>query len=222
VAAASGALGLIADFGSAAVSPTGFADLVEGAIRRNPGLRRAQILHDPQRYGISSEQYVRDFLRPAYERVRERAPGIRVVAAAPSGDRKSVPTRFQRLTDAGADEVSDDRGVNVYFDDSGALASIAAATRRPIIVTETGTSDPSQHVRWYTEVIPRIRSGLGADAVCWYVLLESPDLAGGPVSYDRLGFSLIAPTADAAGRARGADGSQLYSVLTGSALTEAR
>jgi hypothetical protein len=95
------------------------------------------------------------------------------------------------------------------------MGAIAGATRRPILVTETGTSSPGQHVRWYTEVVPRIRRSLAAELVCWYVLLESAALAGGTVPYSYPGSSVLAPEPDAAGQPKAAAGSGLYPLLAG-------
>jgi hypothetical protein len=209
-------VGLVADFRLGAIDPVAWPNLVEAALRRYPTVTRAEILNEPERFnGLSPDRYVRDFLRPAYERIRARLPGVRVIAAAPSGDRRRGPDAFRRMTDAGADDFCDARAVHVYFDDPGALSSIAAATRRPILVTETGTSSPAQHVRWYTDVVPQMRAALRTDQIFWYVLLESANLAGGTVSYSYLGFSVISSTLSPNGQARGAPGSELYTLLTG-------
>lgn len=71
--------------------------------------------------------------------------------------------------------------------------------------TETGIRDPRQHVRWYTEVVPRIRSVLGAQVIFWYDLLESPDFYPG--------FSVIANVPDATSQPQAVPGSGLYPLL---------
>ncbi len=217
--AAPNVLGLVADYQLGGINAAEWPDLVEATLRRNPGVRRAELLREPQRFnGLSPAQYVRDFLRPGYERIRERVPGVAVVAAAPINDAQGAPDGFRRMTDAGADDFCDYRAVHVNFEDGGAMAAIARATRRPILVTETGTTAPSQHVRWYSDVVPRLRTTLGAELVFWYVLLESP-LAGGPVPYNFVGASVIAADPNAAGQPQGATGSGLYDLLTGTAQT---
>jgi hypothetical protein len=209
-------IGLVSDFRLFRIGAAEWPNLVEATLRRYPTVRRAELLNEPDHFnGLAPDRYVREYLRPGYERIRERLPGVQVVAAAPVGDRKRGPDAFRRMTDAGADEVCDYRAVHVYFDDAGALSTIAGATRRPILVTETGTSSASQHVRWYTEVIPQIRATFGTDQVFWYVLLESASLAGGTVPYSHLGFSVISSTPGPSGQARGAPGSGLYSAITG-------
>jgi hypothetical protein len=221
--AAPNLLGLVSDFRVFSLSAAEWPDLLEATLRRHPMVRQAELLNEPDRlYGLSPERYVKEFLRPGYQRIRERVPGVAVVAAAPSGDRRRAPTLFRRMTDAGADDFCDYRAVHVYFDDGGALSAIAGATRRPILVTETGTSNPSQHVRWYTDVVPRIRGALAAQEVYWYVLLESANLAAGTVPYSALGFSVIDSSPDGAGQARGAQRSDLYRLLTGLPLGRAR
>ncbi len=207
-------LGLVSDFQSGVVDARDWLTLLAATLRRYPQVRRAELLNEPERFnGLSPERYVREFLRPGYELIRDRFPGVQVVAAAPVGDRKKAPDRFRRLTDAGADDVCDFRAVHVYFDDDGALGAIAGGTRRPILVTETGTNVAGQHVRWYTEVLPQIRGALGAELVFWYVLLESAALAGGSVPYSYPGSSVIAPDPDAAGQPKAAAGSGLYPLL---------
>jgi hypothetical protein len=223
VGAAPNVLGLVSDFRTGALDPGEWLDLLQATLRRYPQVQRAELLNEPERFnGLSARRYVAEFLRPGYELIRERFPGVQVVAAAPAGDRKTAPARFRRLTDAGADDVCDLRAVHVYFDDESALGGIAGATRRPILVTETGTSTPGQHVRWYTQVVPRIRGALGAELVFWYVLLESADLAGGSVPYSYPGSSVIAAEPDAAGRPKAAAGSGLFPLLTGQRAAAAR
>jgi hypothetical protein len=209
-------LGLVSDFRLGAIDAGQWPDLVEATLRRYPQVRRAELLNEPERFnGLSQGRYVREYRRPGWERIRSRFPGVAVVAAAPEGDRKKAPDRFRRLTDAGADEFCDYRAVHVYFDDDRALDTIGGATRRPILVTETGTSNPGQHARWFTEVVPRIRSALAAELVFWYVLLESVDLAGGAVPYSYPGSSVIAPLPDATGQPKASNGSRLYPILLG-------
>jgi hypothetical protein len=209
-------LGLVSDFQLGPIDPAVWPDLVESTLRRYPQVRRAELLNEPERFnGLSANRYVQDFLRPGWERIRSRLPGVAVVCAAPEGDRKKAPDRFRRLTDAGADDFCDYRAVHVYFDDEGPLNTIAGSTRRPILVTETGTNKPGEHVRWFTQVVPRIRSALAAELVFWYVLLESVDLAGGAVPYAYPGSSVIAPIPDAAGQPQASNGSHLYPLLLG-------
>lgn len=47
--------------------------------------------------------------------------------------------------------------------------------------TETGIRDPRQHVRWYTEVVPRIRSVLGAQVIFCATCSSPPISAPGSV-----------------------------------------
>jgi hypothetical protein len=201
-------LGIVTDFGTGALDPASWPGFVEGTLRRNAQLRAAELLNEPDVFGgLSPEQYVRDFLRPGYEVMRERFPGISVVAAAPVGTRTNGPGRFRRMTDAGADDVCDFRAIHVYFEDEQAMADIGAATSRPILVTETGARGAQQR-HWYQDVVPRLRHILGAQLVFWYVLLE------GPGAYP--GYTLIANVPDGAGQPQAAPNSRLYPLLTGS------
>jgi hypothetical protein len=214
VRSAPNVLGLVSDFRTGSVDAAEWPGLVESTLRRYPQVQRAELLNEPETFfGLTAGRYVREFLRPGYELIRDRFPGIRVVAAAPGGDGRRVADQFRRMSDAGADDFCDYRAVHVYFDDDRSLGTVAGATRRPILVTETGSSSPSQHVRWYTDVVPRIRAALGAELTFWYVLLESADLAGGAVPYNYPGTSVIAPVPDRAGRPQAASGSGLYPLL---------
>jgi len=208
VRAVPNALGILTDFGAGTLDPAAFPGLVEISLRRYPQLRAAELLNEPDVFnGLSPARYVRDFLRPGYDVVRERFPGIAVVAAAPVGTRAFGPSRFRQMTDAGADDFCDYRGAHVYFEDEQALADIAAASGRPILVTETGTRIASLQGHWYQDVVPRLRQVLGARLVFWYVLLEAP--AGYP------GYSVIASGTDATGLPQAAPGTALYPLLAG-------
>jgi len=166
VEAAPRLLGLVSDFHLRRIEPADWPGLVEATLRRYPEVRAAELLNEPQEfYGLSPSVYVRDFLRPGFERIRERFPGVAVVAAAPIGNRRKGLDYFRRMTDAGADQFCDYRAVHVYFEDEDVLAAIARATARPIWVTETGIQVASQHVRWYTEVVPLIREVLDRKSV---------------------------------------------------------
>ena len=103
----------------------------------------------------------------------------------------------------------DFRAVHAYFTEEAALGATAAATGRPILVTETGTRVAADQVRWYTDVVPRIRQILGAELVFWYVLL------------DGTGFSVMANAPAPDGQPQPAPGSGLYRLLTsGSAAAQ--
>jgi len=158
-------LGLVSDFHQRTIAARAWPDLVEATLRRYPEVQRAELLNEPEQfYGLSPASYVRDFLRPGFERIRERFPDVAVVAAAPIGNRRQGLDYFRSMTDAGADRYCDYRAVHVYFEDERVLSAFASATGRAILVTETGIGAPGQHVRWYTEVMPVIRQALGATA----------------------------------------------------------
>lgn len=208
-------LGLVSDFQLRVVDPAAWPDVVEATLRRYPEVRSAELLNEPEQfYGLSPTSYVRDFLRPGFERIRERFPGVSVVAAAPIGNRRKGLDYFRRMTDAGADRFCDYRAVHVYLEDERVLSAFARATGRPILVTETGIGVPSQHVRWYTEVMPVIRDALNAELIFWYILLESVTLArGGRIPPNYLDTSLIAAEPDPTGQPQAAPGSHLYPLL---------
>jgi hypothetical protein len=200
-------LGLVSDFNLGTLEPAAWLDLLDGTLRRYPDVQAAELLNEPEHtVGLDPATYVRSYLQPGFELVRDRYPGVAVVCAAPVGDPRKAPDRFRRMTDAGADRFCDFRAVHAYFADEASLGAIRAATGRPILVTETGTAGAADQVRWYTEVVPRLRQVLGAELLFWYVLLE------GPTAYP--GFSLIASTPGPDGQPRAAPGSGLYGLLT--------
>ncbi len=210
VGAAPDVLGLVGDLAPGPIDARAWPSLLEATLRRYPDIQAAELLNEPESTnGLTATQYVQDFLRPGFELIRDRFPGIAVVAAAPVGDPRKTPDRLRQQTDAGADEFCDFRAVHAYFSEEGALAATAGATGRPILVTETGTRDAGQQVRWFTDVVPRIRLMLGAHLVFWYDLLESANAFPG--------FSVISNVPGPGGQPQPAPGSGLYSLLTGGA-----
>ena len=182
-------LGLISDFNLGRPSAAAWPGQVREAVSRSGSVTYFQVLNEPDVFhGISPEVYVKDFLRPAYEIIREMRPDIPVVSAAPANTSGGRIYFFQ-MTDAGADDYCDFRAVHMY---SSNPEVFLAGTDRPFMVTETGTRNRTRHVSWWQDDMPNISKVLDTDKLYLYVLLDRPDD----------GLSLIASTPDGSGNPR--------------------
>jgi hypothetical protein len=179
-------VGLISDFDLSRVNPGSWPGMVRDAVDRSGGVSFYEVLNEPDLFmGIRPEVYVNNYLRPAYEIIRERRPGIPVVAAAPAGTAVGR-TYFFRMTDAGADDYCDYRAAHLYNNNPEVYLT---GTDRPFMVTETGKSSRERHLSWWKDAMPHISKILDTDHLFFYVLLDRPDT----------GFSLIASSPDTAG-----------------------
>lgn len=198
-------LGLIADFNLGPIDKTTWPDQVEAVIRRYPSIQYFEILNEPAVFnGISNTDYVRDYLQPAHDRIREKFPSVNIVAAAPVGQPSGIED-FTQMSLAGADDFCDFRAVHIYFDNSltAPWTSFQRTTRKPIMVTETGTNQPGQHLSWWNNQIPEMKRVLTTDFVFYYVLLEQPFR----------GFGIIDGQFDGNGQVVPTSGSELYTFL---------
>jgi len=202
-------LGLIADFNLGPISKSDWPDMVETVIRRYPSIRYFEILNEPAVFnGISNTEYVQDYLKPAHDRIRANFPSVNIVAAAPIGQPSGI-TDFAEMSTAGADRYCDFRAVHIYFDNGlvNPWSSFQVATRKPIMVTETGINRPDQHLSWWNNQIPEMKRVFTTDLVFYYVLLEQPFT----------GFGIITGQLDGSGRVVPTPGSELYTFLRDSA-----
>jgi hypothetical protein len=182
-------LGLISDFNLGRPSAAAWPSQVREAVGRSGGVSYLQVLNEPDVFhGIGPEVYVNDFLRPAYEIIREMRPDVPIVSAAPANTSGGRIYFFQ-MTEAGADRYCDFRAVHMY---SSNPEIFLAGTERPFIVTETGTRNRANHVSWWKDNMPNISKTLDTDKLYFYVLLDRPDD----------GLSLIAGTPDGSGNPR--------------------
>jgi hypothetical protein len=193
-------LGLISDFNLRRPDAAAWPSQVREVVGRSGGVSYLQVLNEPDVFhGIGPEVYVNDFLRPAYEIIREMRPDIPIVSAAPANTSGGRVYFFQ-MTDAGADRYCDYRAVHMY---SSNPEVFLAGTDRPFIVTETGTRNRGNHVSWWKDNMSNISKVLDTDRLYFYVLLDRPDD----------GLSLMAPTPDGSGNPRPI--SPLYDYIRG-------
>jgi hypothetical protein len=179
-------LGLLNDYNLSGVTAASWPSLVRQVMNRGYSLSAIEILNEPDLFlQLSAATYVQSYLKPAWEIIKSIAPSLPVVAAAPRGTQDGVIYFFQ-MTDAGADSFCDYRGVHLYSDTP---EQYRYGSDKPFMITETGTSTPSQHKSWWRDSMTHISGVLDTSELYWYALMNSP--------VD--GYSLIADTADAQG-----------------------
>lgn len=165
-------LGLISDFNLGVPNAAAWPGQVREAVNRSPGVGVYQVLNEPDVFhGIRPEVYVNDFLRPAWEIIKEIRPSVPVVSAAPANTSGGRIYFFQ-MTEAGADSYCDFRAVHMY---SSNPEIFLAGTDKPFIVTESGTRNRANHLSWWQNDMAHISKVLDTELLYWYVLLDRPD-----------------------------------------------
>ena len=199
-------LGIIGDFQMTSIPKSDWAAMVESVIRRYPSIQYFQILNEPEVfYNMSNTEYVRDYLHPAHDLIRQKFPSVKIVSAAPIGQPSGI-TDFTAMTLAGADQYCDFRGVHIYYeqDISSAWAAFRMGTQKPIMLTETGKRRPEAQLSWWQTQIPEMKRVLKTEYVFYYALLEQPEYTG---------YEIIRAELDSAGNVVPATGSELYNYL---------
>lgn len=199
-------LGLISDFHLKSIDKHAWPDMVATVIQRYPSIQYFQILNEPEHFfGISNREYVVDYLRPAHDVIRSTFPYVKIVSASPMGVPSGIQD-FKTMSDAGADQYCDFRAVHIYFPNGIKTfwSAFRKATSKPIMVTETGKRNPSQHLAWWREQIPKMKQVLNTDYVFYYALLEQPVYTG---------YEIISAERDSQGNIVPAPGSDLYDYL---------
>ena len=202
-------LGLIGDYEDTSIDQNDWPDIVRTVIQRYPSITYFQILNEPEVfYDMSNTEYVRNYLKPAHDLIREEFPYVKIVSAAPIGQYSGV-VDFAQMSVAGADDYCDYRGVHVYFEEDiiYSWSEFRLATDNPIMVTETGKSNPARHLDWWQNSIPEMKNKLDTNFVFYYALLEQPTYTG---------YEIIQAGLDANGDVVPASGSELYEYLKSS------
>ena len=201
-------LGLIADFNLGPIDKALWPNMVETVIRRYPSIQYFQILNEPEGFnGIAYREYVLDYLRPAHDLIRQKFPYVKIVSAAPYGQPGGIQD-FITMSLAGADQYCDFRAAHIYFDQTvfAPWSAFRRATEKPLMVTETGMSSPTEQVNWWRNQMADMRQILNTDYVFYYVLLDHPVSSG---------YEVITGSFDARGNIVPATGSGLYDYLRG-------
>lgn len=199
-------LGLIGDFQLSSIDKNDWPDMVETVIRRYPTIQYFQILNEPEIfYNMSNTEYVRDYLKPAHDLIRQKFPDVKIVSAAPIGQYSGIQD-FAEMTLAGADQYCDYRGVHIYFEQDllYSWVEFRMATQKPIMITETGTRKPEKQLFWWQVQIPQMKRVLDTEYVFYYALLEQPQYTG---------YEIIRAELDNNGKVVPAPGSDLYTYL---------
>ncbi|MCP4397555.1 MAG: twin-arginine translocation signal domain-containing protein [bacterium] len=207
-------LGLIGDFQHTNINKNDWPDMVETVIRRYPTIQYFQILNEPEIfYNMSNTEYVRDYLRPAHDLIRQKFPQVKIVSAAPIGQYSGV-VDFAQMSLAGADQYCDFRGVHIYFEEDiiYSWAEFRLATNKPIMVTETGKRTPEKHLDWWQVSIPEMKRKLDTNYIFYYALLEQPKYTGYEIIRAELNNGTVVP----------APGSGLYNYLKTSVVGKTR
>lgn len=169
-------IGLVNDYDDPLPDPAEWPDLVQQAVERAPGLFCYEILNEP--VSVPATDYVEQYLKPAYEVIKNINPAYRVAAAAPTGTSGGL-TYFLQMTTAGADSWCDYRAAHLYSDDPELYL---AGTSRQILVTESGVQDSSRHVDWWASTMTHISGVLETNRVYFYTLADSEDSAWALIS----------------------------------------
>jgi hypothetical protein len=135
----------------------------------------AQVLNEPTHFlGISPESYVEEYLAPAYDHLKEDAPDLTVVSAAPIGSAVGV-LQARAMIEAGLERHCDRVAFHVYG--TRFLREISGLAAKPVWITESGAGQSALHLDWMTSSFERIRSEIPAvERIFWFDLFDhEPD-----------------------------------------------
>jgi hypothetical protein len=129
------------------------------------------------------DSYISRF-KHLYDYVRSRYPGVTLASAATVGSGNSGSAELEQFFKLGLLDMDAVVAINVYS--NSALSSYATvidqyAARlagKRIWVTETGSSNPDNHLAWVQEFYPRVVNSVHPEMICWYALWGG-DGAGG-------------------------------------------
>jgi hypothetical protein len=130
-------------------------------------------------------------LSSLYTYVTSRYPGVTLTSAPTFGTGTSGASELEEFFKRGLLDLDVVVALNVYS--NPALSSYATvidkyAARlagKRIWVTETGSSNPANHIAWVQEFYPRLINAVHPEMVCWY------DLWGGAGAASDNGFGLL-------------------------------
>jgi hypothetical protein len=136
-----------------------------------PGAFAAQILNEPTHFtGVAPRTYVREFLAPVYNHLKNEDPQLMVVSAAEVGAADGL-LRTRAMLDAGMENFCDAVAYHIY--DRRWIPSLAGMTTRPVWVTESGVTPPERHLVWITETFDEIRNGIeGVEEIFYFQLFD--------------------------------------------------
>jgi hypothetical protein len=139
---------------------------------------------------VSPEYYMAKF-RELYGYVKGRYPGVVLTSAPTVGTGSTGSAELETFFRLGLLDLDALIAINVYSNQ--ALSSYATvldkyAARlagKRIWVTETGSSNPDNHIAWVQEFYPRLANTVHPEMICWYAMW------GGDVVQGDNGFGLL-------------------------------
>jgi hypothetical protein len=139
---------------------------------------------------VTPDYYMSKF-RNLYDYVSSRYPNV-VLASAPTvGSGSGGSSELEQFFKFGLLEMNTAVAINVYS--NLALSSYATVMDRyaarlagkRIWVTETGSSNPDNHIAWVQEFYPRLVNTVHPEMICWYAMW------GGSTGQSDNGFGLL-------------------------------
>jgi hypothetical protein len=124
---------------------------------------------------VTPDYYMAKF-RSLYSYVRSRYPGVTLTSAPTYGTGNSGAAELEKFFDLGLLDMDVVVAMNVYS--HPALSSYATVIDRyaarlagkRIWITETGSSNPDNHIAWVQDFYPRLVNTLHPEMICWYAL----------------------------------------------------
>lgn len=139
---------------------------------------------------ISPDYYMSKFSN-LYAYVKSRYPGVTLTSAPTYGTGMNGASELEAFFKLGLLDMDVVIALNVYS--NPALSSYATVIDRyaarlagkRIWVTETGSSNPDNHIAWVQEFYPRLINSVHPEMICWYALW------GGAGAASDNGFGLL-------------------------------
>lgn len=131
----------------------------------------AQVLNEPTNFlGIHPVDYVREFLAPSYDRLKEEDPNLVVISAAEVGGVDGV-LRMRAMFEAGLERYCDRVAFHVY--DEKIISRLSGMARKGVWITESGVRGTERHLDWVTRVFEEISSGIsGVEHIFYFILCD--------------------------------------------------
>jgi hypothetical protein len=124
---------------------------------------------------VTPDYYMSKF-KSLYNHVRARYPGAMLMNAPTYGSGTNGSAELEEFFKLGLLEMDTVVAINVYS--NPALSSYATVIDRyaarlagkRIWVTETGSSNPDNHIAWVQEFYPRLLNTVHPEMICWYAM----------------------------------------------------
>ncbi len=132
---------------------------------------------------VTPDYYMSKFSN-LYAYVRSRYPGVTLTSAPTFGTGTSGAAELESFFRLGLLDMDVVVALNVYS--NPALSSYAAVIDRyasrligkRIWVTETGSSNPANHIAWVQDFYPRLINTVHPEMICWYAMWGGAGAAG--------------------------------------------